>query len=222
MEEGSFSSVRQSMMVISCIIISLYILEIDVDKSTLSMPLIGADIKNPSALFYILYAIFFYSTWKYIQYLIKKDNRDSTTNLDVNRLEEFKIVYLKKYAHLHSDDAKSAVAELYNQAYEQISINKNPRFTNFNSWEVIYVATVLVRNNLVDSMLDQKVRIKWHLHFMNFLRTEPLVTYNFLPAVFITIVLFLACFPVWDGGLGLSLMLKNFFNYLSEYVRTNL
>lgn len=38
-------------MVISSIIISLYILEIDVDKSTLSLPLIGADIKNPSALF---------------------------------------------------------------------------------------------------------------------------------------------------------------------------
>lgn len=212
MEEGNFKSIRQSTIVICGVLISLYLLDIDIYKSTPRLPLIGAEINRPQNLLLIIYCIYIYTIWKYFQHLLKKDIWIEHLGFHINKIENFRFLYLSKYAYKYKNKAKEEIKQSYQQELQTFRGIGNERFKKFNNYLVTFTATVTLRPNTnQDVKLSSDIKVNKFKHLPHFIWTEPIYTYYFLPLLFIFIIFILLLLD-WDGGLAIFSWLEQLIN----------
>ncbi|MBL6445673.1 hypothetical protein JMN32_05095 [Fulvivirga sp. 29W222] len=193
MEDSSFKSVRKGLIALCLLIISLFLLKIEITDSKLSLPFLGgAKIQEPFWIFRIIYIFFIYYSWKYYQYMMHE-------HTEGNLIEKAKQNFVNTYGRFHTSQARLiATQEL---GHENVTSDISYEAKNgFVATFTCYYIDPRTRNRFPYAV---DLKIPFYKHLLHYMFSNPEFTILFLPIILWFFVIFVVLFPKWDGGLSL-------------------
>lgn len=194
MEDSSFKTVRKGLIVICLLIISLFLLKIEISSTKLSLPFLGgARIIEPVWIFPIIYSFLVYYSWKYTQYLFAEHDEG---NLIRKAVHDFFATYSEKYIEIAKKEAEEEIGKDYLiTKFEKLVCSDNG-ITEYNFW-------IRDRTTGEKSLFAVYLRIPIAKNLFHHITTKPEFTILFLPIILLIYVIYITTFPTWDGGLAL-------------------